>query len=127
MITRILLVALLAFSLAACVVVTDPGPATPDPAALSPSKGSPEPAPVDDWKQCHEAEDCVPVGCGCSCSGCGGFSSEDIINKDHEDAWYEKKGCEPAHVCPEVCCPPMTIVCQDGQCGVVAGEKKNVH
>ncbi len=138
MTSRILLAVLLALALAACRKATDPEPAAAGPAPVEPSPVDPAPepvepapgppaAPVDEWKACHEAEDCVAVGCTCSCSGCGGFSSEDIISKDFEDAWYEKKGCEPAQVCPEVCCDPMTIVCQDGQCGVVAGKMLNVH
>jgi hypothetical protein len=136
MVTRILLVTL--FTLAACgprpqpvrVTPVEPEPVEPEPVEPQPVDPPPEPvepAPVDDWKACHEPEDCVAVGCGCSCSGCGGFSHEDVVSKDFEEAWYEKKGCEPATVCPQVCCPPMSIVCQDGQCAVVAGEVLNVH
>ena len=141
--SRILLSILSAAVVAACVVVTEPGPAVPEPAPVAPGEPAPEPvspepvegepgpepapAPVDDWKACHEAEDCVPVGCGCSCSGCGGFSHDDIVNKDFEQAWYDEKGCQKAQVCPQVCCPAMSVVCQDGQCAVVAGEKLNVH
>ncbi len=141
MTTRILLAVALAAAGAACARADGPGPAAPvpvaaDPAPVDPAPAPaepaepvavPAPAPADEWKACHEAEDCVAVGCSCSCSGCGGFSSEDVISKDFEEAWYEEKGCERVHVCPEVCCDPMTIVCQDGLCGVVAGHVKNVH
>ena len=134
MIARSLLVAIASAVLAGCGPGTQPDPETPEPVPVEPGPAEPppdpvepEPGPVDDWHACHDVEDCVPVGCGCSCSGCGGFSYEDIINRDLEQAWYEEKGCEPASVCPEVCCPALTVVCEDGRCGVVAGKIENVH
>lgn len=127
MTTRILLAVALAAAGTACARAEGPGPEAPVPVAADPAPVDPAPAPADEWKACHEAEDCVAVGCTCSCSGCGGFSFKDVISKDFEEAWYEEKGCERVHVCPEVCCDPMTIVCQDGLCGVVAGHVKNVH
>ncbi len=83
--------------------------------------GVEEPAPEDspgavDMHECSSASDCVAVGCSCSCSGCGGFSSDDVINRASEQQWYEEQQCEPAHVCPEVCCPPRTIQCEAGRC-----------
>jgi len=74
---------------------------------------------------CSDASDCVAVGCGCRCSGCGGFSFDEIINKDYTDHWHELKGCEQADpdepvICPMVCCTPGEIVCVDGTCGFEA-------
>lgn len=74
--------------------------------------------PPEVSKQCDTPEDCVPVGCECTCSGCGGFSYEDIVNKDSVDAWYLIHDCSPPQVCPEVCCPPMEKVCENNVCAV---------
>ena len=71
---------------------------------------------ITDMKYCISADDCVPVGCRCSCSGCGGFSYEDIVNKKYVDAWYYQQGCKSAQTCPEVCCTPKTIACEDNSC-----------
>lgn len=73
---------------------------------------------LSQMKSCQTADDCVAVGCGCTCSGCGGFSYEDIVNKDFVDQWYSQKGCQPAEVCPAVCCKPRTKVCENSVCMV---------
>jgi hypothetical protein len=93
----------------------------PDPADDAPLEG-----PADDGysvppeKACETADDCVAVACDCKCSGCGGFYFEDVVNLEHEDQWYEERGCEKLHVCPEVCCPGnMTLACEQGRCVVV--------
>jgi|GEM_PF-6885376 len=70
------------------------------------------------FRQCASRSDCVSVGCSCNCSGCGGFSYEDVINKKYVDAWYEKEDCKPAQACPEVCCSPRTIECENKICVV---------
>jgi len=67
-------------------------------------------------KYCESKNDCVPVGCGCSCSGCGGFSYEDVINKKFFDQWYQQHNCEPPRICLMVCCPQTTIVCENNRC-----------
>jgi hypothetical protein len=75
------------------------------------------PSPPIAFHYCEDANDCVPVGCDCDCSGCG-FSYEDIINKDTVDDWYALEGCQPADACPEVCCRGETTVCEDNVCKV---------
>jgi hypothetical protein len=75
-------------------------------------------APTEgEMRTCDAAADCVPVGCACHCSGCGGFSSEDIVNKTCEDLWYERHACEKEKMYLEVCCQPRTLVCEKGLCG----------
>ena len=76
-----------------------------------------------DKKYCDSASDCVAVSCGCSCSGCGGFSYQDVVNKSHEGEWYDTNTCEPAQMCPMVCCAPATIACENHQCVVHGGDK----
>ena len=71
---------------------------------------------ITDMKYCTSADDCAPVDCGCSCSGCGGFSYDDIVNKKYVDAWYYQQGCKSAEICPMVCCSPKTIACEDNYC-----------
>jgi hypothetical protein len=73
---------------------------------------------LSDMRSCASAGDCVPVGCSCTCSGCGGFSFEDVVNKKCEDRWYHRHDCKPTHVCPEVCCPPRTLACENRMCSV---------
>lgn len=71
-------------------------------------------------RYCDSVDDCVPVGCTCRCSGCGGFSSEDIINKKYEELWYRKNNCTKPFQCPTVCCfPAKTIVCLDNTCSAI--------
>ena len=78
------------------------------------------PVSISEMKYCKSAEDCMPVGCGCSCSGCGGFSYDDIVNKKYADLWYKQNKCEPAKICPTVCCPQRSIVCSDNNvCGAM--------
>jgi len=76
---------------------------------------------IKEMKYCEHSSDCVPVGCECTCSGCGGFSYEDIVNKKYVDTWYNQQGCEPVQICPEVCCPRTTINCENNMCVVKAG------
>jgi hypothetical protein len=71
-----------------------------------------------DQSYCVLASDCIPVACECHCSGCGGFSYEEIINKEHLNEWYEQHHCSPPVSCPNVCCQPMEIVCHDNRCKV---------
>jgi len=79
--------------------------------------GSRPPIYIDeDMKRCEVTEDCVAVGCSCYCSGCGGFAFDDIVNKEFADAWYRQYDCRPAEVCPEVCCPPVVIACENKVC-----------
>jgi hypothetical protein len=73
--------------------------------------------PLDVMKTCNTASDCVPVGCRCTCSGCG-FSYEDIVNVEYADEWYAINGCSEPDVCPEVCCRGETAVCESGSCAV---------
>ncbi|MCR4327645.1 MAG: hypothetical protein NUV46_03635 [Nanoarchaeota archaeon] len=73
---------------------------------------------LDEMKYCESRENCVPVDCGCSCSGCGGFSYEEVVNKKFAYAWYDQKGCSPSQVCPEVCCSQRTIECENNLCVV---------
>lgn len=74
--------------------------------------------PIQTMKYCINDNDCVPVDCGCSCSGCGGFSYDDVVNKKYADAWYYQQSCKPAQVCPTVCCMPRTIACENNACVV---------
>lgn len=69
-------------------------------------------------KYCEANNDCVPVGCNCSCSGCGGFSYEEIINKNFVDKWYQQHNCVPPKICLTVCCPQRTVTCESNKCGV---------
>ena len=73
---------------------------------------------LEEMKYCEFDSDCVPVGCVCTCSGCGGFSYEDIINKKYTNAWYYQKNCKPAEICPMVCCGPTKAVCENNMCVV---------
>lgn len=69
--------------------------------------------------RCDSASDCIPVECGCSCSGCGGFGYDEIVNKSCEDKWYKNQNCSPSAFCPDVCCPgEMTIECENKTCVV---------
>lgn len=69
-------------------------------------------------KSCDTAADCIPVGCGCECSGCGGFPYEDIINIQYEDQWYEEHQCNKIKPCLTVCCPARIAVCKENVCSV---------
>lgn len=83
-------------------------------------------APTTDpavMRACQTASDCVPVRCRCKCSGCGGFAYDDVVNKAHENEWYERKGCPKQVACAEVCCVPSRLACEAGQCVVKAGER----
>lgn len=77
-------------------------------------------------KYCDTTSDCVPVGCRCHCSGCGGFSYEDVVNKDYVDKWYDEHNCSPARVCPEVCCTPVVTACEDNSCKVKARTRETL-
>ncbi len=72
----------------------------------------------DEMMRCEADGDCVPVGCGCSCSGCGGFSYEDVVNKKFENIWYKEHDCKKATICPKVCCEPSRTVCENKKCVV---------
>jgi hypothetical protein len=69
-------------------------------------------------RYCLSDDDCVPVGCQCHCSGCGGFSYEDVVKDIHVDEWYEEHNCSPPITCPMVCCEPMEIVCEHNMCKI---------
>ncbi len=73
---------------------------------------------LEEMKYCEYDSDCVPVDCGCSCSGCGGFSYEDIVNEKYQKTWHAQNNCKAAEVCPEVCCPEMKVVCENNRCNV---------
>jgi hypothetical protein len=73
----------------------------------------------DNPKYCETKADCVAVDCGCSCSGCGGFSYQDVVNVKYEETWYELNDCEPNRVCLQVCCPRREIACEDNECTVI--------
>lgn len=77
-------------------------------------------------KYCNTADDCVPVGCSCHCSGCGGFWYEDIVNQDYVEFWYDEKGCSPAQDCPDVCCTPVIKVCEENTCKVKPRIRANI-
>jgi len=77
------------------------------------------PVPLEEMKQCERAGDCVPVTCLCTCSGCGGFSYQDVVNRNYQEAWYTQNNCPgnfPAMRCPQVCCIPVQITCEDNRC-----------
>ncbi|MEM1988319.1 MAG: eight-cysteine-cluster domain-containing protein [Candidatus Woesearchaeota archaeon] len=77
---------------------------------------------------CEDREDCTLVGCGCKCSGCGGVSYDEAINKDYVNQWYKLNNCKPAtekDVCPMVCCPRVEVDCIDNRC--VAIEEKGLR
>ena len=86
---------------------------------------APTPSEPADMRSCKTAEDCVPVWCKCECSGCGGFSYDDVVNKAYEATWHELKGCQQMGACPEVCCAPCRLVCEAGTCVVKRGLKDN--
>jgi hypothetical protein len=65
---------------------------------------------------CQTVADCVHVGCGCKCSGCGGFDYEEIINKNSKEEWYGQHNCPESTICPQVCCGPVTIFCENNIC-----------
>lgn len=81
-----------------------------------------------DLKYCKVADDCVPVGCECNCSGCGGFSYEDIVNKKYQERWYQENNClQPLKlICPHVCCSPVFVDCENNTCVVKPKNKKNI-
>lgn len=70
-------------------------------------------------KYCDSDNDCTPVGCSCYCSGCGGFSYDDIVNKKYVNAWYNQEGCRPAELCSMTCCEPRKVVCENQLCSTV--------
>jgi len=72
---------------------------------------------------CQTAEDCVPVSCGCKCSGCGGFDFEEIVNKNSAGAWYLQHSCQKPTICLQVCCQPVTIACENNICVAKEGEQ----
>lgn len=74
-----------------------------------------------EMKYCKRNNDCVPVGCTCSCSGCGGFPYEEIINKKFTKLWYLQHLCKKPTFCLERCCPPRIAVCENNQCIVKEG------
>ena len=69
-------------------------------------------------KQCGQDSDCVPVGCNCTCSGGGGFSYEEVVNKMHEDWWYTSHKCEKPTICNDEGCPQMKLRCENNECTV---------
>jgi hypothetical protein len=96
----------------------------PKPSEAGGQSGSQAPVKTpteEEMRTCDSVDDCVPVGCSCECSGCGGFSSEDIVNRKYEDLWYEIHACEKEKVCLEVCCPDRALVCENGLCGSTTG------
>lgn len=77
------------------------------------------PTPIEEMKKCQTADECTPVLCHCYCSGCGGFSSEDIVNEKYAQEWKRQHGCENKEIaCPAVCCAPsnVTLACENGYC-----------
>jgi len=78
--------------------------------------------PQIDFYSCSQDSDCINVGCGCHCSGCGGFSYDEIINKKYVNEWYQEHNCSPPQVCPMVCCPAMKIICEDNVCKAITLE-----
>ncbi|NQU86631.1 MAG: hypothetical protein HQ541_12800, partial [Mariniphaga sp.] len=78
---------------------------------------------VKEEKFCNTADNCVVVACGCDCSGCGGFSYDDVVNKNYKDKWYEENNCKDIfpRMCPEVCCPKREKVCKNNICKVKEG------
>ncbi len=87
----------------------------------------PKQTPIEDpSKYCITSDDCVPVGCRCHCSGCGGFSYEDIVNTNYVDKWYEDHNCSPAMECPSVCCSPVFVACENNTCLVKPRTRENI-
>ncbi|MDD5221492.1 MAG: hypothetical protein PHV47_02750 [Candidatus Pacebacteria bacterium] len=74
----------------------------------------------EEMRVCDVNEDCIPVGCNCTCSGCGGFSYEDIINKEYKNDWYAQNNCSEPEICPMVCCEPAEIRCLNNQCSIAS-------
>ncbi len=108
----------------------DPAPVEPAPIPAVDDAPTPPPAPdvegardratAQDWRACTTTDDCAIVRCSCSCSGCGGFSADDIVHGDHVQDWYSAAGCSEALICPMVCCPPSELACLEGQCTSVS-------
>jgi len=73
---------------------------------------------IEDMKHCVSDQDCVPVECGCSCSGCGGFSYDDVVNRKYVATWYKQQRCNQAEICPMECCPKNEIACENNVCVV---------
>lgn len=71
---------------------------------------------AEEIRYCLTANDCVPVGCSCHCSGCGGFSYEAIVNEKFANLWYTQHKCKPSAMCTENCCVPKIIQCKNNQC-----------
>ena len=67
-------------------------------------------------QSCSLKEDCIPVGCRCTCNGCGGFSYEEIINNKYETMWYFSHLCKKPEACDTGCCIPSEIACENGLC-----------
>lgn len=68
---------------------------------------------------CEDRNDCTLVGCGCKCSGCGGGSYDEAINKNYVEQWYKLNNCKPSKesdICPMVCCPKVEVDCIDNRC-----------
>ena len=95
-------------------------PTDPPPLGQPDLDGARAEASAQGWRSCELDADCAIVRCGCSCSGCGGFSADDTVHVDQVQAWYARAGCEEAQICPMVCCSPRDLVCQDGACAAVS-------
>jgi hypothetical protein len=78
-----------------------------------------DPITIDEMKFCETESDCIPVGCKCDCSGCGGFDYEEVVNKEYVDQWYLDQGCVPTSICLEECCPGREVACQNQRCLVI--------
>jgi hypothetical protein len=102
------LIVLMCLALVACQAPGDP--------IINPAL---EPVSPDKMKFCETESDCIPVGCKCECSGCGGFDYDEVVNKKYVDHWYLNQGCEPPSFCLEVCCPVREIACQNQRCIVI--------
>ena len=95
----------------------------PEPTTTPDIDGAQARAEAEGWRACETVDDCSIVRCGCSCSGCGGFSADDLVNVAHVDDWYTAAGCNEALICPMVCCPPRELVCHQGQCIAVSADQ----
>lgn len=107
----------------------DSRPITPSIAnpSISPSPTETLPStPETVYRACEVDDDCLPVECSCKCSGCGGFSYEDVVNKKYAQWWYQSHQCLPNKNCPMVCCPAVFTVCENQLCQVKPKTKENI-
>lgn len=126
LIFTMVIIALLLVGCAKTSTVEKPGTTSDSTVKVAPAEVEKKDLKSAAAKYCKNADDCKPVGCECTCNGCGGFSYEDVFNKEYEDLWYKENDCTKPTKCPDVCCQKVVKVCDDNVCKVVKAPTKKI-